>query len=147
MPTTTPPITRDQIKSARLRALPPFLFNEIDNKKRAAIAAGKDVINLGVGDPDRPTPQFIIDAMDKAMRVPVNHQYPDCYGTKGFLHAAADFLRKRFGVTVDTVKNIVACIGSKDGISHLPLGVLNPGDGAIVFTPAYPVYAGETVLL
>lgn len=134
------------IRSERLRALPPFLFNEIDNKKRAAIAAGKDVINLGVGDPDRPTPGFIIDEMNRAMRVPVNHQYPDCWGTKDFLAAAARFMQRRFGVTVDPVKNILATIGGKDGIAHLPMGILNPGDGAMVFTPAYPVYVGGTIL-
>lgn len=134
------------IRAQRLLTLPPFLFNEIDNKKRAAIAAGKDVINLGVGDPDRPTPAFVVDEMDRAMRVPANHQYPDCWGTRDFLHAAARFMERRFGVRVDPVKNILATIGGKDGIAHFPLGVINPGDGAIVFTPAYPVYAGATVL-
>jgi LL-diaminopimelate aminotransferase len=134
------------IRSARLQALPPFLFNEIDNKKRAAIAAGKDVINLGVGDPDKPTPGFVIDEMDRAMRVPVNHQYPDCWGTRDYLVAAARFMDRRFGVKVDPAKHILALIGGKDGISHFPLGVINPGDGAIVFTPAYPVYAGGTIL-
>lgn len=140
------PDTLAQVKAARLHALPPFLFNEIDNRKRAAIAAGKDVINLGVGDPDRPTPSFIIDAMDRAMREPKNHQYPDCWGSAEFLGAAAEFMSRRFGVTVDPKKNILATIGGKDGISHLPLGVLNPGDGAIVFAPAYPVYAAGTIL-
>jgi LL-diaminopimelate aminotransferase len=134
------------IRSARLQALPPFLFNEIDNKKRAAIAAGKDVINLGVGDPDKPTPGFVIDEMDRAMRVPVNHQYPDCWGTRDFLAAAARFMDRRFGVKVDPARHILALIGGKDGISHFPLGVINPGDGAIVFTPAYPVYVGGTIL-
>lgn len=153
---TTSMSTPDAIRSARLKALPPFLFNAIDDKKRAAIAAGKDVINLGVGDPDKPTPGFIIDEMDRQMRVPVNHQYPDCYGTKRFLNAAAEFMQRRFGVKVDPVKNIVALMGSKDGIGHLPMGLINPattmngvttpGDGVIVFTPAYPVYAAGTVM-
>ncbi len=134
------------MRAARLRALPPFLFNEIDNLKRAAIAAGKDVINLGVGDPDQPTPGFVIEAMDRAMRLPSNHQYPDCWGTKQLLASAAAFMRKRFGVEVDPQKNILVTIGGKDGIAHLPLGLLDPGDGAIVFTPAYPVYAGATIL-
>ena len=149
MTTTTPAapkITRDQIRSQRLAALPPFLFNQIDDRKRAAIAAGKDVINLGTGDPDRPTPRFVIDEMDRAMRVPVNHQYPDCYGTNRFLQAAATFMRQRFGVTVDAKRHIVALIGGKDGISHLPMGVLNPGDGAILFPPAYPVYASGAIM-
>ncbi|MGD9688326.1 MAG: aminotransferase class I/II-fold pyridoxal phosphate-dependent enzyme [Phycisphaerales bacterium] len=143
------PLTATSIRSDRLAALPPFLFNAIDDKKRAAIAAGKDVINLGVGDPDQPTPEFIIDEMNRQMRVPVNHQYPDCYGTRRFLDAAARFMDRRFGVKVDPVRHIVALMGSKDGIGHLPLGVVNPGtarDGVMVFTPAYPVYvAGATM--
>lgn len=134
------------IRSNRLRSLPPFLFNAIDDKKRAAIAAGKDVINLGVGDPDRPTPQFIVDELQRAATVPYNHQYPDCYGTGRFLNAAAQFMKRRFGVSVDPKRHLLATIGGKDGISHLPLGVLNPGDRAIVFTPAYPVYNQASLL-
>jgi LL-diaminopimelate aminotransferase len=134
------------LKAARLRALPPFLFNQVDEKKRAALAAGKDVINLGVGDPDRPTPGFVVEAMEAAVRRPENHQYPDCYGTKAFLASAARFMQRRFGVKVDAARHLVALIGSKDGISHLPMGVLDPGDGAVVFAPAYPVYAAGTVL-
>lgn len=133
-------------RADRLLALPPFLFNQIDDKKRAAIAAGKDVINLGVGDPDKPTPSFIIDALDKAARVPANHQYPDCYGTKAFLAAAARFMQARFGVKADPSRHLLALIGSKDGIAHLPMGLLNPGDESIVFAPAYPVYRSATIL-
>lgn len=141
-----PPVTPQTLRSDRLKALPPFLFNEVDNKKRAAIAAGKDVINLGVGDPDRPTPGFVIEAMNEAMRRPANHQYPDCWGTKRFLEAAARFMERRFGVKVHPQRNILATIGGKDGIAHFPLGVLNPGDGVIVFPPAYPVYVNGTIL-
>jgi len=133
-------------RADRLKKLPPFLFNAIDDKKRAAIAAGKDVINLGVGDPDQPTPKFVIDELDTAVRNPVNHQYPACYGTHRFLTAAASFMRKRFGVTVDPKRHLVALLGGKDGIAHLPLGVLNPGDGCIVFTPAYPVYKQASIM-
>lgn len=139
-------ITTGAIRSARLAALPPFLFNAIDDKKRAAIAAGKDVINLGVGDPDKATPEFIIEEMNRQMRVPVNHQYPDCYGTKRFLTAAAEFMSRRFGVKVDPQRHMVALMGSKDGIGHLPLGVVNPGEGVLVFTPAYPVYVAGAVM-
>jgi LL-diaminopimelate aminotransferase len=143
-PAITP--TGTDLRSARLRALPPFLFNAIDDKKRAAIAAGKDVINLGVGDPDQPTPRFIIDEMHTAALNPVNHQYPDCYGTHRFRTAVANFMQHRFGVTVDAKKHVVALMGGKDGIGHLPLAVLNPGDGAIVFAPAYPVYRQGAVM-
>jgi LL-diaminopimelate aminotransferase len=135
-----------QVRSDRLAALPPFLFNAIDDKKRAAIAAGKDVINLGVGDPDRPTPAFIVDELLRTAREPKNHQYPDCYGTARFLAAVRTFMKRRFGVDVDPARQVVATIGGKDGISHFPLGVLNPGDGAIVFTPAYPVYNQASLL-
>jgi LL-diaminopimelate aminotransferase len=140
----TPPAA--DLRADRLRKLPPFLFNAIDDKKRAAIAAGKDVINLGVGDPDQPTPQFVIDAMNQTMRVPVNHQYPACYGTSRFLNAAAEFVRRRFGVTVDPKTEMLALMGGKDGIGHLPLGLLNPGDGSIIFAPAYPVYKQGSVM-
>ncbi|MBY0396059.1 MAG: aminotransferase class I/II-fold pyridoxal phosphate-dependent enzyme, partial [Thermoleophilia bacterium] len=99
------------LRAERLKLLPPFLFNAIDDRKRAAIAAGKDVINLGVGDPDRPTPPFVVDAMDMAVRQPGNHQYPACYGTTRFLAAAADFMRRRFNVTVDPKTELVALMG------------------------------------
>lgn len=139
-------LTHESLRAERLAALPPFLFNAIDDKKRAAIAAGKDVINLGTGDPDRPTPAFIIDRMAEAIRVPLNHQYPDNYGTKAFMAAAVRFMQRRFGVTIDPKRHLVVTIGGKDGVSHFPLGVLNPGDSAIVFTPAYPVYNQASLL-
>jgi LL-diaminopimelate aminotransferase len=146
MPQPVPPIsvtTREQsasIRSDRLRALPPFLFSEIDRQKRAKRAAGRDVIDLGVGDPDRPTPPFIIEALAEAARKPANHRYPDGPGTMSFREAAARFMQRRFGVTVDPTRHILACIGSKDGIAHLPLAVVNPGDVICAPTPAYPVY-------
>ncbi len=135
MPTTL------NARSDRLKALPPFLFDEIDRKKRERIAAGADVINLGVGDPDKQTPAFIVEAMDKAMRELVNQQYPAVGGGLGvFRQACARFMHKRFGVTVDPMRHIVCCIGSKDGIAHLPWAVTNPGDVVLVPDPAYPVY-------
>src|SRR5437870_13877121 len=90
------------VKADRLLALPPFLFDEIDRKKRERIAAGADVITLGVGDPDKPTPEFIVDAMNRAMRDLANQQYPAVGGgLKIFREAAARFMHDRFGVTVD----------------------------------------------
>jgi LL-diaminopimelate aminotransferase len=132
------------VKSQRLQALPPYLFIEIDKKKRALLAAGKDVINLGVGDPDLPTHSFIIDAMEKAIRDPKNHRYPFDEGVPAFRHAAAAFMKKRFGVEVDADKQILTTIGSKDGIAHLPLALVNPGDVVLVPQPGYPVYATGT---
>ncbi|HRK23166.1 MAG TPA: aminotransferase class I/II-fold pyridoxal phosphate-dependent enzyme, partial [Fimbriimonadaceae bacterium] len=128
-------------RSNRLQALPPFLFDEIDRKKRERIAAGADVINLGVGDPDKPTPEFIVEEMNRSMRTLVNQQYPAVGGgLKTFREAAAEFMQSRFGVKVDPVRHIVALLGSKDGISHLPWAVTNPGDLVLVPDPAYPVY-------
>ncbi len=135
------------IRSNRLQALPPFLFDEIDRQKRERIAAGADVINLGVGDPDQPTPGFIVEEMNRAMRELVNQQYPAVGGgLRVFREAAARFMQKRFGVKVDPMRHIVALMGSKDGIAHLPLGVTNPGDAIIVPNPAYPVYEIGAVL-
>jgi LL-diaminopimelate aminotransferase len=130
-------------KSQRLQALPPYLFIEIDKKKRALLAAGKDVINLGVGDPDLPTHKFIIDEMAKAIYDPKNHRYPFDEGVPAFRQSAAAFMNRRFkiaGSPLDADKNILTTIGSKDGIAHLPLAVVNPGDVVLVPQPGYPVY-------
>src|SRR4051812_19069949 len=130
-------------KSQRLQALPPYLFIEIDKKKRALLAAGKDVINLGVGDPDLPTHKFIIDEMAKAIYDPKNHRYPFDEGVPAFRQSAAAFMNRRFkiaGTPLDADKNVLTTIGSKDGIAHLPLAVVNPGDVVLVPQPGYPVY-------
>jgi len=131
------------VKSQRVQALPPYLFIEIDKKKRALLAAGRDVINLGVGDPDLPTHKFIIDEMAKAIYDPKNHRYPFDEGVPAFRQAAAAFMNRRFkiaGTPMDADKNILTTIGSKDGIAHLPLAVVNPGDVVLVPQPGYPVY-------
>lgn len=129
----------------RLQALPPYLFVEIDRKKRAAREAGKDVIDFGIGDPDKPTPAFIIDRMNAAMRVPVNHRYPRGDGSNEFRAAMAAFFQKRYRVSLDPDREIAAVIGTKEGIGHLPLAVLNPGDTALIPDPAYPVYFAGTL--
>ncbi len=127
-------------KSKRLQALPPYLFIEIDKKKRAKIASGADVINLGVGDPDRPTPKFIIDRMSEVIYEPENHCYPFDEGVPAFKDSAAAFMKNRFGVELDSGSQILSLIGSKDGIAHLPLAVVNPDDVVLVPSPGYPVY-------
>ena len=132
-------------KSQRLQALPPYLFIEIDKKKRALLAAGRDVVNLGVGDPDLPTHKFIIDEMAKAIYDPKNHRYPLDEGIPAYRAAAAAFMQKRFGVAVDPDKQILTTIGSKDGIAHLPLALVNPGDVVLVPQPGYPVYNSGAV--
>jgi LL-diaminopimelate aminotransferase len=137
--------TKKTVRSQRLQALPPYLFVEIDRKKRAKMAAGRDVIDLGIGDPDRPTPRFIIEAMEKAARDPVNHRYPIGSGIKTFREAAAKFMKKRFGVEADPARHITTCIGSKEGIAHLPLAVVDPEETVLVPGVHYPPYvAGAT---
>ncbi|MCG8406309.1 MAG: LL-diaminopimelate aminotransferase [Phycisphaerales bacterium] len=132
-------------RATRLDQLPPYLFIEIDKKKREAIQAGKDVIDFGVGDPDRPTPKFIIDRMAEAIYDPENHPYALGSGMPSFRRTAAEFLDRRFGVKVDPDSEVLALIGTKEGLGHLPLAVLNPGEVALVPSPGYPVYESSTI--
>lgn len=134
-----------EIRSKRLKALPPYLFIEIDRKKRDRLAVGADVIDLGVGDPDRPTPCFVIESLGKAACEPVNHRYPLSIGMPAFRESAGRFMERRFGVSVDPAKNILTCIGSKDGIAHLPLAVVNPGEVVLCGSISYPVYRSGAI--
>lgn len=131
--------------SNRLQQLPPYLFIEIDRKKKAAIERGVDIISLGVGDPDLATPDFIIEAMYKASKDKSNHQYPFGAGLLRFRETVAQWYHRRFGVELDPKDEVVALIGSKEGIGHLPLGVLNPGDICLIPSPGYPVYHAGTL--
>lgn len=128
-------------KARRLQQLPPYLFAEIDRKKNEAIRAGKDVINLGVGDPDMPTPEPIVRSLQKHVENPAFHRYALDQGAPEFRKAVAEWFSKRYGVQLDPETEVLALIGSKEGIAHLPLGVVNPGDVVLVPDPAYPVYA------
>ncbi|MDB9823461.1 LL-diaminopimelate aminotransferase [Deltaproteobacteria bacterium] len=127
-------------RAKRLKTLPPYLFREIDRKKAEVIAKGVDIIDLGVGDPDLPTPDLIIEAMKKATGDPLNHRYPSYSGMNKFRNAAAEWFMDRFGVALDPEKEVLSLIGSKEGIAHLPLAFIDPGDVALVPSPAYPVY-------
>ncbi|AEH44633.1 LL-diaminopimelate aminotransferase [Thermodesulfatator indicus DSM 15286] len=126
--------------SERLQKLPPYLFVELDRMKAEVQAKGVDVIDLGVGDPDLPTPSHIVEAAKKALDKPENHHYPSSAGMLSFRQAAANWMKNRFGVELDPQKEVVALIGSKEGIAHFPLAFVNPGDVVLVPTPAYPVY-------
>lgn len=127
-------------KADRLRKLPPYLFKEIDRKKTELRAKGVDLIDLGIGDPDLPTPEHIIEAMKKAVADSANHRYPSYSGMLEFRAAVAEWYRKRFGVDLDPEKEVLTLIGSKEGIAHLPLAFINPGDVSLVPSPGYPVY-------
>jgi LL-diaminopimelate aminotransferase len=129
----------------RLKKLPPYLVAEIDKKKKAAIAAGRDVINLGIGDPDQPTPEFIIQALERGARNASNHQYSLDEGKAAFRQAVARWYERRFRVKLDPDTEVHPLIGSKEGIAHLPLAVLNPGDVALVPEPCYPPYRSGTI--
>ncbi len=132
-------------QAERLRRLPPYLFKEIDRQKAEVKARGVDIIDLGVGDPDLPTPGHIIEAMKVAAEDAANHQYPSYSGMNDFKYAVADWYKERFGVGLDPEKEVVSLIGSKERIAHLPLAFINPGDVALVPTPAYPVYQTATL--
>ena len=127
-------------KAERLKQLPPYLFKEIDRKKAEVKARGVDIIDLGVGDPDLPTPEHIIGEMKRAVDDPANHQYPSYSGMGDFKEAVAGWYGKRFNVDLDPELEVVSLIGSKEGIAHLPLAFINPGDVSLVPSPGYPVY-------
>src|SRR5262249_51123941 len=123
----TPMPTKPFVKSDRLQKLPPYLFAEIDRKKKAAIAAGRDVINLGVGDPDKPTPEPIIRSLQEHSQNPAFHQYALDQGAPELRQSIANFCRARYGLEFDHATEILPLIGSKEGLAHFPLAVLNPG--------------------
>jgi LL-diaminopimelate aminotransferase len=133
------------VKSDRLQKLPPYLFAEIDKKKKAAIAAGRDVINLGVGDPDRPTPPSIIKSLQHHVENPAFHQYALDQGAPELRKSIAAFCKRRYNIDLNPDTEILPLIGSKEGIAHFPLAVLNPGDISLVPDPCYPVYRSSSM--
>lgn len=130
----------------RLEGLPPYMFAELDRKIAERRAAGVDVISLGVGDPDQPTPRHIVEALQKAVEDPSTHQYPSYYGMPELRRAIADHHRERFDVSLDPDAEVQPLIGSKEGLAHLPIAFVDPGDEALVPDPGYPVYATATTL-
>ncbi len=128
----------------RIKQLPPYLFAAIDVKKTEVQAQGVDVIDLGVGDPDMPTPAHIVQSLQLAATNADNHQYPSYVGMLSFRKAAADWFARRFGVSFDPATEVLSLIGSKEGIAHMPLAFIDPGDYVLVPDPGYPVYAVAT---
>ncbi len=133
-------------KAERLKKLPPYLFAEIDRKKREKRAQGRDLIDLGVGDPDLPTPKNIIDKLYEYAQNPATHRYPMTKGIVELRRAIAKWYKKRFNIDLDAETEILSLIGSKEGIAHMPLAFLNPQDIALIPDPSYPPYRSGVIL-
>jgi LL-diaminopimelate aminotransferase len=129
----------------RLDAVPPYLFAELERKIAEKRRAGVDVISLGIGDPDLPTPQPVVDALAAAAHDPETHQYPTNHGSDEFRETAAGFYRERFGVELDPASEIVPALGGKEAVGHIALALLDPGDVCLSPDPGYPPYTSGPV--
>jgi LL-diaminopimelate aminotransferase len=132
--------------STRVQGLPPYLFAGIERQIAERRAAGRDVISLGIGDPDLPTPAHVVEALAEAARDQAVHQYPSNQGEPGFRDAVAGFYSRRFGVELDPASEIVPLLGAKEGIAHIGLALLDVGDVALAGDPGYPVYVTGPML-
>ncbi len=130
----------------RVNRLPPYLFVEINRKIAELQAKGKDVVDFGIGDPDLPTPSHIIERMCQAAHDPANHRYPETKGLPELRQAIAEWYERRFGVTLDPAKEVLPLLGSKEGIGHVALCFIEPGDLALVPDPGYPPFSLGTIL-
>lgn len=131
--------------ASRVKNLPPYLFAAIDKMKQEARAKGVDLIDMSIGDPDLPTPSHIVEAMKKAVEKPEHHRYPSYEGMFSFRQAVSGWYRRRFGVSLDPAEEVLSLIGSKEGIGHIPLAFVEPGDTVLVPSPGYPVYPVSTL--
>jgi len=129
----------------RIQTVPPYLFAEIDRKKEEAIKRGVDIINLGIGDPDQPTPNNIIEKLRESVKDPKTHDYPPYAGTAEFRQAVALWYKNRFRVDLDPDNEVMALVGSKEGIAHIFLAFIDPGDFSLIPDPGYPVYKTGTL--
>jgi LL-diaminopimelate aminotransferase len=129
----------------RLDQVPPYLFAELERQISAKTRAGIDVISLGIGDPDLPTPEAIVEAAADALRDPQTHQYPSNHGTDEFREAAAGFYRDRFGVELDPVSEVIPVLGGKEAVGHIAMACLDPGDLCLSPEPGYPPYTSGPV--
>jgi LL-diaminopimelate aminotransferase len=132
-------------KAKRIEQIPPYLFAEIDKKKEEMRQKGMDLIDLGIGDPDLPTPKPIIERLKKAAEDPRNHRYPSYEGMIEFRTAVAKWYERRFRVKLNPKTEVLSLIGSKEGIAHIPLAFVNPGDYVLVPSPGYPVFRVSTL--
>ena len=130
----------------RLSRIPPYLFAELEQKIAAKKAAGVDVISLGIGDPDMPTPDHIVRAMTEAVRDPSTHQYPSNRGRAEFREAVTSFYESRFGVDLDPDTQVIPAIGGKECIFNINFAFLDEGDVALAADPGYPPYTGGPLI-
>ena len=130
----------------RIKNLPKYLFAEIDKLKQAEIAKGADIISLGIGDPDLPTPKPVIESLYKAAQDPANHQYPAYEGMLVFRQEVANWYKRRFNVSLNPANEVLTLIGSKEGIGHIIFAFVNPGDYVLIPDPGYPVYSAGTIM-
>jgi len=135
------------IGAARMGLLPPYLFAAIEQKIADKRAAGVDIISLGIGDPDTPTPEMIVASMQRAVADPSTHQYPSNRGRHSFRDSVAGFYNRRFGVDLDPATEIIPALGAKEAIANLNLALLDPGDVALASDPGYPVYTNGPLLV
>ncbi|RZV40071.1 MAG: LL-diaminopimelate aminotransferase [Candidatus Acidulodesulfobacterium acidiphilum] len=132
-------------QSDRLKQLPVYLFAEIDKLKSQVKARGVDIISFGIGDPDLPTPKAIVDVLKKESEIDANQKYPSYEGLLKFRESVSNWYKKRFNITLDPETEVLSLIGSKEGIGHLPLAFVNPGDVVLIPDPGYPVYRAGTI--
>ncbi len=132
-------------QAERLKKLPPYLFEEIDKAKQKAIEEGRPIIDLGVGDPDMPTPEFIIKKLQESVKDPATHKYPFNKGISALRKEMALWYKNRFNVKLDPNTEILPLLGSKEGIAHIPLAFINPGDEVLIPDPGYPPYVSGAI--
>ncbi|MEC4685891.1 MAG: LL-diaminopimelate aminotransferase [Nitrospirota bacterium] len=129
----------------RIKNLPPYLFARIDGMKTEARNRGVDLIDMSIGDPDMPTPQHIVEAMKVAVEKPEHHKYPSYDGMPSYREAVSRWYTRRFKISIDPAQEVLSLIGSKEGIGHIPLAFVNPGDVVLCPSPGYPVYSIATL--
>ena len=132
--------------ATRLGKLPAYLFVDINRKIEEKRASGEDIVSFAIGDPDLPTPSHIIEHMCRAAHDPANHRYPETNGLPELRQAIAEWYKRRFGVALNSEKEVLPLIGSKEGIGHVTLCFVEPGDIALVTDPGYPVYSMSTLI-
>src|SRR5271156_4042376 len=125
----------------RIKRLPPYIFEEVNRLKAAARARGEDIIDFGMGNPDLPTPDFIVDKLCETAHDPRAHRYSASRGIKGLRKAHVAYYKRRFGVTLDPDREVIATLGSKEGFANLAQALTGPGDVVICPDPAYPIHA------